>query len=124
MLDREHVVLMLTERSPLLVESFGDLLVLFNTTVRCFVLAKYRPLSSGNRLLCLLTGGAGSRPDNVSVCVLDFLFVGKVETPFLSLLLVSSLTPSIDDIHESFSSLPGVLASVLILRPLARLHIK
>ena len=108
-LNWEHVVLTFTERSSLLVESFGDLLVLLNTTVSTAF--KYLSLGSGNGLM---TVGAGSRPDYVSVCVLDFLFVGKVEAPFLCLLFVSGLTPSIDDIHESCSSLPGVLASVLI----------
>ena len=115
----DHVVLTFTERSSLLVESFGDLLLLLNTTVRVFLMTKYLSLGGGNGSL---TVDAGSRPDYVSVCVLNFLFVGKVEAPFLCLLLVPGLAPSIDDIHESCGSLPGVLARVLVWHHTTMLH--
>ena len=90
-------------------ESDLILLVFFNTTTAVFfVLTKYLSFGVGNRLL------VGSGPDYVSVCVLNFLLIGEVEieTPLLRLPLVSGLTPSIDAIHESFSSLPGVFLTV------------
>ena len=120
-LNQGHMVLILTERSPTSVVSNLTLLILYFFIVIFLNLIKCR-------LLCVIKGlliaSTGNRPDYVIVCAIKFFAVSKVETPFFCLLLIPCLSPSIDAIHEPFSSSPGVLACFLNLKYFAIDHIQ